>query len=72
MVYGRVIYMSILLILIMAVVLYLSLLSLKQNVHIETDKGCKPHHKWVMKVEADHNGYLICKNCGKTPGNIDD
>lgn len=30
--------------------------------------GKAAKHQWVMKVEVDHNGYLICKRCGKIPG----
>lgn len=31
-------------------------------------KGKSAGHKWVMKVQPDHYGYLICKICGKMPG----
>lgn len=30
-------------------------------------KECKPH-KWVLRFEADSRGYLVCKECGKIPG----
>ncbi len=36
--------------------------------------GKAAKHKWLLKFpdgSSDHLGYLICKSCGKMPGNLD-
>lgn len=54
----------IILIVVMTAILFLT----KDNTGFKArPKECKPH-SWVMKFEPDHKGYLICKKCGKIPG----
>lgn len=61
--------MTALIILILLVTVYFSLSVIKDSVkQPEANKGCIPHHKWVTKDKIDDNGYLICKTCGKLPG----
>ena len=35
----------------------------------DTTKTCEKQHRWVIRFENnDKKGYLVCKVCGKIPG----
>lgn len=55
--------MMLLLILIVTV----GFLLLRPSLHDNAQLECKKH-AWVARFEDDKTGYLICKKCGKIPG----